>query len=111
LGAGDRLILRFLEDFAVSDASSPQRRKVLYEGMVQGVGFRYTARRIASRYAVTGYVRNLADGRVELVAEGMPRDVEGLLEAIGDQMGEYIRHFHVTVSPATGQFHQFDIRF
>ena len=41
-----------------------------FSGHVQGVGFRYTTRSVASRFAVTGYVRNLPDGRVELVAEG-----------------------------------------
>ena len=95
----------------MTEASSPQRRHVLYEGMVQGVGFRYAARRIASRFAVTGYVKNLPDGRVELVVEGMPEDLDGFLEAIGDQMGDYVRRTGVTDSPATGQFRQFEIRF
>lgn len=95
----------------MSDASSFERRHVLYEGMVQGVGFRYTARRIAARFAVTGYVRNLPDGRVELVVEGMPRDLDAFLDLIADQMGDCIRHTQASVSPATGQFHQFDIRF
>lgn len=56
--------------------------RVLYEGRVQGVGFRYTARRIAAGFDVAGYVRNLADGRVELVASGDREEVEGYLEAL-----------------------------
>ena len=47
-----------------------QRRQVLYSGHVQGVGFRYTTRSAARNYEVTGYVRNLPDGNVEVVAEG-----------------------------------------
>src|SRR6187455_864933 len=47
-----------------------ERRRVWYEGRVQGVGFRYTARGLAGGFPVSGYVRNLDDGRVELVAEG-----------------------------------------
>lgn len=47
-----------------------ERREVRYRGRVQGVGFRYTARSIAQSYAVTGYVKNVADGSVELVVEG-----------------------------------------
>ena len=53
--------------------------QAFYEGRVQGVGFRYTARRIAAGFDVAGYVRNLADGRVELVASG--DDEEAVIEA------------------------------
>ena len=45
-------------------------RHILFRGHVQGVGFRYTARQLASRYDVTGFVRNLTDGRVELLVDG-----------------------------------------
>ncbi len=53
--------------------------RVLYEGRVQGVGFRYLARRIAAGFDVTGYVRNLPDGRVELLASG---EAEEFLQAL-----------------------------
>lgn len=56
--------------------------QVFYEGRVQGVGFRYTARRIAAGFDVAGYVRNLVDGRVELVASGEDEEVDGFLEAL-----------------------------
>ena len=56
--------------------------QVFYEGRVQGVGFRYTARRIAAGFDVAGYVRNLADGRVELIASGDEEEVDGFLEAL-----------------------------
>ncbi len=55
---------------------------VHYEGLVQGVGFRWTARRIASGYDVTGSVRNLPDGRVELHAAGDPAEVAAFLREI-----------------------------
>src|SRR5471030_2081507 len=51
-------------------AANRRRMKVFYSGRVQGVGFRYTARTVAAGFEITGYVRNLPDGRVELVAEG-----------------------------------------
>lgn len=57
---------------------------VFYEGRVQGVGFRYTARRVAAGFDVSGYVRNLDDGRVELVASGDSEEVDGFLEAMRD---------------------------
>jgi acylphosphatase len=66
------------------------RRRVYYSGRVQGVGFRYTAQGLAQDYAVTGFVRNLPDRRVELVAEGEPAEVERFLEAVRRQMDGYI---------------------
>ena len=47
-----------------------ERHRVFYRGHVQGVGFRYTAHRLAGGFDVSGHVRNLADGRVEVLAEG-----------------------------------------
>lgn len=51
-------------------------RKFIVSGVVQGVGFRYFAQRAAARHQVTGYVRNLPDGRVEALAEGTEQTVE-----------------------------------
>lgn len=51
-------------------------RKFLIRGLVQGVGFRFFAQRAAARHQVSGYVRNLSDGRVEAVAEGEAKAVE-----------------------------------
>ena len=69
----------------------PVCKRVIFSGMVQGVGFRYTARRIAQGYEVAGYVRNLPDGTVELVAEGDPGEVERFLDAVAARMGDYIQ--------------------
>jgi acylphosphatase len=65
-------------------------KHVRYGGHVQGVGFRYTAQSLAARYPVAGYVRNLPDGSVELVAEGEPGPVDDFLAAVAQRMGEYI---------------------
>jgi acylphosphatase len=65
--------------------------RVYYAGDVQGVGFRATAARLASRHpAVRGWVRNLADGRVELHAEGPVDAVEAFLADVRNRMGEHI---------------------
>jgi acylphosphatase len=56
--------------------------QVFYEGRVQGVGFRYTARRVAAGFEVAGFVRNLPDGRVELVASGDDEEVDGFLAGV-----------------------------
>ncbi|MDD5198788.1 MAG: acylphosphatase [Terrimicrobiaceae bacterium] len=57
-------------------------RQVLYDGRVQGVGFRYSVKTIARGFDVTGWVRNLPDGRVELQAGGEADEVEAFLAAI-----------------------------
>jgi acylphosphatase len=67
------------------------RRRVFYSGRVQGVGFRYTTRSLASGFAIAGYVRNLADGRVELVIEGESAEVAACLRTIQSELGHYIR--------------------
>lgn len=87
-----------------------QQREVHYQGRVQGVGFRYTTVHVAGRFQVTGYVRNLPDGRVLLVAEGEPAELDRFLSALEDEMARYIRRKEVVVRPATGEFRRFEIR-
>ena len=86
------------------------RRTVWFEGRVQGVGFRYTTCSAADRFDVTGYVRNLPDGRVELVAEGTERELDLFLGAVQDAMRGYIRDLQKSDSPATGEFSRFGTR-
>src|SRR5438270_11553043 len=64
-----------------------ERRRVVFSGRVQGVGFRFTCRSLARGFDVAGYVRNLADGRVELVAGGEPSEVDGFLDGMQREMG------------------------
>ncbi len=66
------------------------------------MGFRYKAREIARNYDVAGYVQNLADGRVLLVAEGEPEQLEALVRSVLEAMADYVREHTVTKSPATG---------
>ena len=56
--------------------------QIFYEGKVQSVGFRFATKQIAAGYDVTGYVKNLADGRVELVISGDKSEMDAFLEAI-----------------------------
>lgn len=75
------------------------RKRVIYRGTVQGVGFRMTCHSIAARHAVAGFVRNLADGAVELEIEGEPEQVEAVLTEVARQMDGYIRSAFVTDQP------------
>ena len=97
--------------FPVLKKMAETRKSVRYSGRVQGVGFRYTAVRIAGQYRVTGFVRNLPDGGVELVTEGEEDEINGLLESIKETLDRNIRDANVQDHAATGEFHSFDIRF
>lgn len=68
-----------------------QRRRYLFQGRVQGVGFRATTERIARGFAVAGTVRNLNDGRVEVVAEGVSADLDAFAGAIASAFGPKVR--------------------
>lgn len=87
-----------------------QRVEVRFVGHVQGVGFRYTTRRIASRWPVTGYVENQADGSVFLVAEGLKSDLDRFLEELEEQMAPNIRSKQVNWYASANQFSEFEIR-
>ena len=86
------------------------RSHCFFAGRVQGVGFRYATRNLAIRYDVTGYVRNLADGRVELIAEGPEHEVHNFVDAVKDRMAGYIKDTNECQEPPSGQFYQFTIQ-
>ena len=88
-----------------------ERLTCCFSGRVQGVGFRYTTRQAASSFAVTGFVRNLSDGRVELVAEGERDEIEDLLARIRREMSGYISDAEAHWAQATDEFDSFGIRF
>lgn len=87
-----------------------QRKTCHFSGRVQGVGFRYTVKNIALQYDVQGYVRNLPDGRVELVMEGPDDQLDSLLHEVQDRMQPYIRAVDQQCLPATGEFGHFYIK-
>jgi acylphosphatase len=87
-----------------------KRRRCLFSGRVQGVGFRYTAQSIASKYDIRGYVMNLADGRVELLMEGDESEMERVVTEIQEKLDGFIRQRTDDVSDATGEFRAFSIR-
>ena len=87
-----------------------ERCEVYYSGWVQGVGFRYTARHLAGGHRVQGFVRNLSDGRVQLVVEGPPAEIDSFLAAIDQDMGRHIRDTAQSRAPATGEFRGFEVR-
>ncbi len=90
--------------------SNQQRREIHFAGRVQGVGFRYTCKSVARGFDLTGTVRNLADGRVELIAEGEADELEAFRQAIGDEgMSRLIRNEEIDWSEAKSEFRGFEI--
>lgn len=83
--------------------------RVHYSGHVQGVGFRYRTKAAAAGFRVTGYVKNLANGQVELVAEGDEAEVNHFLTAVDDAMAGYIAERRTEKLPPQ-QFTSFEIR-
>jgi len=86
------------------------RLHIFYSGRVQGIGFRYTVKSLARGFEVTGTVRNLADGRVEMVSEGTQEELDAFQRAVQDsEVGRFIRQEEVNWSGATGGFRGFEI--
>lgn len=88
-----------------------ERRTVRFGGHVQGVGFRATTERFAQGEGLSGWVRNLPDGGVEMIAEGEAASIEGLLRRLRDHFQHGIEGVDATVSAATGEFDGFAIRY
>lgn len=88
-----------------------RQHEVFFSGRVQGVGFRYNVRSLADKAIVTGFVRNLPDGRVHLVVEGAAKEVAGFVNAVKHDLERYITDIQETERPGDGRFQEFEIRF
>ena len=84
--------------------------QVFYGGQVQGVGFRYSVKSVATGFEVTGAVRNLPDGRVEMVAEGPPDELEAFRQAVRESgLGHFIKKEDVNWGEDKNEFRGFEI--
>lgn len=81
-----------------------------FTGHVQGVGFRYSALQVAKEFEVAGYVKNLADGRVLVEAEGMPAEINAFVDALQEKMHGYVRKVERASGRRAPQFRGFAIR-
>ena len=91
--------------------SMQEQVHVYFSGRVQGVGFRFTARTLAARYQLSGWVRNLPDGRVELLAQGLSKDVIEFLNGLRSEFKGYILNEDVSWNKADTALHDFAVRF
>jgi acylphosphatase len=87
-----------------------KRMHLFYSGKVQGVGFRYAVRRVAAGFDVTGTVRNLDDGRVELLAEGSENELEEFRSGIRNSgLQHFIKNEELAWAEAENNFRGFEI--
>ncbi len=86
-------------------------RQITFSGRVQGVGFRFTALNMASRYQLTGYVRNLPDGTVEMLAQGDSDDINECIRDIQDSFSGYVKDTEIQQVPADPRCNDFKITF
>ena len=86
-------------------------KQIVFIGRVQGVGFRFTAHRMAQRHQLTGFVRNLPDGTVEMLAQGAVWDIDDCIQDIKEYFGDYIRETRVQEIPTNPKYRDFRITF
>ncbi len=85
--------------------------QAIYSGRVQGVGFRFTAVHLAKEFNVTGWVRNLPNGDVEVVAEADNKSLTQFLNSLEDRMSGYIQAKDISWPESKNEFSAFDIKY
>ena len=86
-------------------------KHVIFIGRVQGVGFRFTAHRMAQRHQLTGFVRNLADGTVEMLTQGSAQNIDDCIQDIKEYFGDYLRETRIQEIPIDPKYKDFRITF
>ena len=86
-------------------------KQIIFSGRVQGVGFRFIAHRIAQRYDLTGQVKNVPNGTVELIAQGSANDIDNCLRDIEETFSSYVRDKKITDLPFDASCTEFKITF
>lgn len=86
-------------------------KHIIFVGRVQGIGFRFTAHDTAKRHRLTGWVRNLLDGTVEMVAQGLSDDIDNCLRDINNSLAGYIKETKIEEVPPNPRYKDFKITF
>lgn len=90
---------------------SQSAKHIIFVGRVQGIGFRFTAMNIASRYQLTGMVRNASDGTVEMIAQGRAEDIDDCIRDIEESFAGYLKETKITDTTFEPQYENFKITF
>jgi acylphosphatase len=86
-------------------------KHIIFTGQVQGVGFRFTAFNIANRYQLTGFVRNLPEGSVEMLAQGSAEAVDDCIRDVEEEFSRYVIETKIEEIPPNPQYKDFKITF
>ena len=86
-------------------------KHIIFQGRVQGVGFRFTALNIANRYELTGQVRNMPNGTVEMIAQGNKDDIKNCIRDIKESFASHLRETKITEMNINPQYKDFKITF
>ncbi len=93
-------------------SEATHRAHVIYSGRVQGVGFRYTAEKMALDLGLVGWVKNLPNGSVEIIVEGAKSELETFLSEIqASSVGRHIQKTDCKWLKPTQEFHDFTVEF
>ncbi|MEK7142777.1 MAG: acylphosphatase [Patescibacteria group bacterium] len=87
------------------------QQKIIFLGRVQGIGFRYTALKLARELNLKGYVKNFADSSVELVAQGDEKIISNLVEKLRDSFSSEIENVKIIDQKPKSKFKDFQIEF
>ncbi len=83
---------------------------LFFSGQVQGVGFRYNAWRVAKQFEVSGWVRNLADGRVEMIAQGERTTLRQFVDRVSESTHGNVLNVDIQRTELVTEFTSFEIR-
>ena len=86
-------------------------KHIIFSGRVQGVGFRFTAHNIANRYQLSGFVRNVMDGTVEMLAQGQPEDIDACIKDLENSFAGYITQTRIEETTFESKYTNFRITF
>ena len=86
-------------------------KHIIFTGHVQGVGFRFTAHHIANRHQLTGFVRNVPDGTVEMLVQGLSENIDNCIQDIKKSFAGYIREIRIEEIPPDVRYKEFRITF
>ena len=86
-------------------------KHIIFTGRVQGVGFRFTAHRVANHHQLTGFVRNLPNGSVEMLAQGQLEVIDDCIRDIEEEFAGYVRETKIDDVPPDPRHTDFKITF
>lgn len=83
---------------------------IFFSGMVQGVGFRFTAKAVAKRYKINGWVKNTYDSRVEIIAQGKKEDIDNFVDDLKQEFSRHVLSVDIAPIEPSDDYNNFEIK-